>query len=347
MDMKRLLLCLAGMISGVILAAAPVQAAEVVWPKKLVVAISASGNPVAMVTQGIAATLEKHTPIERVIVQPMGGIMNFGPRAERGQVDMVLFSAPEIFNAMYGRGDYVKKAFPFFRTLTGAAYQPFVVYTTPDKGIKTIADLKGKIIYSRNPGNTMFDPIVNALLHSAGLDQKDLKANLTKTNNAMATAAVIEGRADAIIAPAMSNITLELRQAKGECLMITPTDEEVARLKDKLPLGYTIQDIPAGNVEYANTEALENSPVYRNAIFVTDRMAPELAEAILDTMITYKDEWSGIHAAGASFGTLSPSLPLLHEGARAWYEKHGMLTDEIKAEQEQYAKELGVTAGGK
>ena len=55
----------------------------------------------------------------------------------------------------------------------------------------------------------------------------------------------------------------------------------------------------------------------------------------------------GIHAAGASFGTLSPSLPLLHEGARAWYEKHGMLTDEIKAEQEQYAKELGVATGGK
>ena len=338
--MKRLLLCLAGMISGVILAAAPVQAADVVWPKKLVVAISASGNPVAMVTQGIAATLEKHTPIERVIVQPMGGIMNFGPRAERGQVDMVLFSAPEIFNAMYGRGDYVKKAFPFFRTLTGAAYQPFVVYTTPDKGIRTIADLKDKIIYSRNPGNTMFDPIVNALLHSAGLEQKDLKANLTKANNTVAIADVVEDRADAMIMPALSNVVMELRQAKDECLFITPTDEQLPAVKSAMPPGYYFDNIPAGSRLYSNTDEVKNAPIYRSVLLVNEKMPKNMVAELVRVIMDHRDEWVGVHGQAADWGVMSLGLPPMHEGAREYFESKGLITDEQKAEQDKFLSML-------
>lgn len=330
-------LCLMGTV-------APTLAAETVWPKRLVIAVSASGNPVTMITQAIARVLEENTPVQRVIVQPLGGIKNFGPLAARGEVDMAVFSVPDMFNAIYGLGDYKEQSFPFFRLLAPAAYQPFVVYTTPDKGIRDIKDLRGKVIYSRNPGNTMFDEIVEVLLAGAGLTNADLKANLTKTNNAMATAAVIEGRADALIAPAMTNVTLELRQAKGECLMITPTDEQADAIRGRLPLGYVLQDISADEPAYVNTAPMPNAPVYRNAVFVGESMAPEVAEALLDAMMSHREEWESIHVIAKDWGELSPALPLMHEGARAWYEKHGLMTDEIRAEQADYAEQLQRTA---
>lgn len=307
------------------------QAAEIKWPKKFVISVAASGNPATMITMAVANTIEKHTPIERVIVQPLGGIKNFGPMAAAGEVQMSVHSAADMFSAVYGTGDYTKKSFPFFRLLAPASIQGFVFYTTPEKKLNNIADLKGRVIYSRNPGNTLFDPIVEALLASAGLKTSDLKANMTKPNNPVAIAAIVEGRADSMAAPTMNNIAMELRQAKGDCLMLTPDDEQAARIK--LPKGFYLDSIPANSKVFGNSHALKNVPMFRNAIFVHKDMSAEMAHALLDVIMKHKDEWVGSHPMAAEWGDFSLGMPLLHDGARAWYDANKPLTDEQKAEQ--------------
>ena len=52
---------------------APSSADEVKWPRRLVISVPTSGNVVHMIVSAMGKVIEDNTPIERVIVQPIGG----------------------------------------------------------------------------------------------------------------------------------------------------------------------------------------------------------------------------------------------------------------------------------
>lgn len=307
---------------------------EIVWPKRLIVSAPSSGTPASMIMAAIARVIEKNTPIQRVIVQPIGGINNFAPMMENGEVDIAIHSGADVLAHMAGLEE---NRMSFMRTLLPTSTQAFVVLTTPDKGIRDLADLRGKVVYSRNPGNTMFDPIVRALLAGAGLKESDLKANLTKANNTVAVADVVEDRADALIMPAMTNVVMELRQAKDECLFITPTDEQLPAVKAVIPPGYYFDTLPAGSRSYGNTEEVKNAPMYRSVLLVSEKMPVALAAELTRVIMDHRDEWVGVHGQAADWGVMSLGLPPLHEGAREYFESKGLISEEQKAEQEKFS----------
>ncbi len=310
---------------------------EIAWPRKLIVSMATSGGPANMTMAAIARVIEKNTPIQRVIVQPIGGINNFAPMMEKGEVDMAIHNGADVMSHMAGLEEGHME---FMRTLLPASTQAFVCLTTPDKGIKNLADLKEKVVYSRNPGNTMFDPVVRALLAGAGLKESDLKANLTKANNTVAVADVVEDRADALIMPAMTNVVMELRQAKDECLFITPTDEQLPAVKSAMPPGYYFDTLPAGSRNYGNTTEVKNAPIYRSVILVNKKMPKQMAKELVKVIMEHRDEWVNVHGQAADWGVMSLGLPPMHEGAREYFESKGLITDEQKAEQDKFLSML-------
>lgn len=310
---------------------------EIAWPRKLIVSMATSGGPANMTMAAIARVIEKNTPIQRVIVQPIGGINNFAPMMEKGEVDMAIHSGADVMSHMAGLEE---GRMEFMRTLLPASTQAFVCLTTPDKDIRNLADLKGKVVYSRNPGNTMFDPVVRALLAGADLKESDLKANLTKANNTVAVADVVEDRADALIMPAMTNVVMELRQAKDECLFITPTDEQLPAVKSAMPPGYYFDTLPAGSRNYGNTTEVKNAPIYRSVILVNKKMPKQMAGELVKVIMEHRDEWVNVHGQAVDWGVMSLGLPPMHEGAREYFESKGLITDEQKAEQDKFLSML-------
>ena len=311
---------------------------EIVWPKKMIVSMASSGGPANMIMAAIARVIEKNTPIQRVIVQPIGGINNFAPMMEKGEVDMAIHSGADVMAHMAGLEGADKMG--FMRTLLPASSQAFVCLTTPDKGIRNLADLKEKVVYSRNPGNTMFDPVVRALLAGAGLKDSDLKANLTKANNTVAIADVVEDRADAMIMPALTNVVMELRQAKGDCLFITPTDEQLPAVKSAMPPGYYFDTLSAGSRLYGNTDEVRNAPIYRSVLLVNEKMPKAMAAELVRVIMEHRDEWVNVHGQAVDWGVMSLGLPPMHEGAREYFESKGLITDEQKAEQDKFLSML-------
>ena len=73
---------------------APSSADEVKWPRRLVISVPASGNVVHMIVTALGKTIEEHTPVERVIVQPIGGPASWLPKMEKGQVDLAVHAGP-------------------------------------------------------------------------------------------------------------------------------------------------------------------------------------------------------------------------------------------------------------
>ena len=93
------------------LAGAPAHAAgeEIAWPKRLIVSAPSSGTPASMIMASIARVIEKNTPIQRVIVQPIGGINNFAPMMEKGEVDIAIHSGADVLAHMAGLKAYCRE----------------------------------------------------------------------------------------------------------------------------------------------------------------------------------------------------------------------------------------------
>ena len=76
------------------------------WPKDVAVISPAPGASVHMVLVGIGKAVQKHTPIENWIVQPLGGPKLWLPMMETGKCQFANHNAADIVNAFLGRGLY-------------------------------------------------------------------------------------------------------------------------------------------------------------------------------------------------------------------------------------------------
>ena len=78
------------------------------WPKDVTVISPAPGASVHMVLVGVGGVVQKYTPIENWIVQPLGGPKLWLPMMKGGQCHFANHSAADILNAFLGRGLYAK-----------------------------------------------------------------------------------------------------------------------------------------------------------------------------------------------------------------------------------------------
>jgi len=78
------------------------------WPKDAKVISPSPGASVHMVQVAVGKVVEKYTPIEKWIVQPLGGPSLWLPLMKQGKCDFANHNAADIINAFLGRGLYEK-----------------------------------------------------------------------------------------------------------------------------------------------------------------------------------------------------------------------------------------------
>ena len=134
---------------------APSSADEVKWPRRLVISVPTSGNVVYMIVSAMGKVIEDNTPIERVIVQPIGGPASWLPKMEKGQVDLAVHAGPDTVELLQGLGVWKEKTgrqAPSCVRLSAGNRNLYGVITVPGKGIEKWPDLKGaRSPFSANP----------------------------------------------------------------------------------------------------------------------------------------------------------------------------------------------------
>ena len=304
---------------------APSSADEVKWPRRLVISVPTSGNVVHMIVSAMGKVIEDNTPIERVIVQPIGGPASWLPRMEKGQVDMAVHSAPDTIELIQGLGDGEKLgAKPFLRTLVTGSRNLYGVFTVPARKISSYSDLRNKVVVLRNPGNPMWERLSLIVLGSAGLARDDLKGALTMINYREVSTDILEGRTDALINPASGPFMMELEQAAGTNLYVQPSEEEGRILMTKLPVGFYLSPLPAKAPYFNNSHAIERAIMYRNAIYARADMDPEVAYAIIKAVDENRAEWENISPIAPDWGTIYEYAPPYHEGVVRYYREKGI-----------------------
>lgn len=297
---------------------------EVKWPTRLVLSTATSGTTLHSIATAIAKTIERHTPIKRVIVQPVGGPLVWAPMMAKGELDLAIHSGPDTLSVMRGEGAYKEQgAMPFIRTLVPGTIYSLLFYTIPATGITKLQGLKGKSAYTSLPGNPMFQPVLEAMLASAGLTPADLKASMTMPSQQQAVTDLIEGRVDAALFPAVPSSVMEVNQAAGECVFLSPDDSQAKACLEKLPDGFYLRNIPVDSDELRNKSAIVNAPSFRNVLYARADMDPEVAYAIVKAVLENRNEWEKVSPLAKPWGTIYDAAPPYHEGAIRFYKEHG------------------------
>lgn len=310
------------------------------WPKEVTVVSPAPGATVHLVLVGIGKVVEKYTPIKHWIVQPLGGPMLWLPMMKEGKAHFANHSAPDILNAFLGRGVYSKLGPMPVRTVGAGHDYMFMFWTTPDKGISSVSDMKGRVAYIRFKANPMFDEMAKNQLASAGLELKDLKGVLSFSSIKEATRDLIEGRVDAILYPVVPSAVIEINEAKRECLFVKLTEEQ-AKYVVKQMEGYYIADIPANDSRFRNKSPVPNAICYQNAMFTSPDMHPDIVYGVAKAIFEHTSEFADSHPSAKYWSLkhrpISLAVPY-HEGAIRYFKEKGIWTQEAQAYQDKMLK---------
>jgi TRAP transporter TAXI family solute receptor len=310
------------------------------WPKDVAVISPAPGASVHMVQVGVGKVVEKYTPIENWIVQPLGGPKLWLPMMKEGKCHFANHNAADILNAFLGRGLYAKLGPQAVRTVGAGHDYMFMFWTTPDKGIRSVSDLKGKVVYYKFKANPMFDEMAKNQLGSAGLTVNDLKAGLSFPNIKEGSRDLIEGRVDAILYPVVPGAVMQINEAKGECQFINLTRKQAQYVVERME-GYFIQDIAAGDRRFRNKSPVPNAVCYQNAMFTRADMDPDIVYGVVKAIFDHTDEFADTHPAAKYWSLkhrpVSLAVPY-HEGSIRYFKEKGLWTKEAQAYQDKMLK---------
>jgi len=310
------------------------------WPKDVAVISPAPGASVHMVLIGVGKAIQKYTPIENWIVQPLGGPKLWLPMMAKGECQFANHNSADILNAFLGRGLYAKMGPQHVRTVAAGHDYMFMFWTIPGTGIKSIEDLKGKRVYNKYKANPMFDEITKHQLGAAGMTEKDLKASMSFPNIKEGSRDLIEGRVDAVLYPVVPGAVMQINEAKGECLFVGLTREQAEYVVDRME-GYYIQDIKANDPRFRNKSAVPNAVCYQTAMFTPTNMDPDIVYGVVKAIFEHTEEFADTHPAARYWSLdhqpVNKAVPY-HEGSIRYFKEKGLWKAENQAYQDKMLK---------
>jgi len=310
------------------------------WPKVAKVISPSPGASVHMVQIALGKVIEKYTPIEHWIVQPLGGPSLWLPKMQKGECDFANHNAADIINAFLGRGLYEKMGPQPVRTVGSGHDYMFMFWTTPDTGIRSLADLKGRVVYVAQKANPMYWKMAEVQLASVGLTLDDLKAKLTFGVIRDAARDMIEGRVDAMLCPVVPSAVMEINEAKGECVFVNLTNEQANYVMENNE-GYFMQDIAANDRRFRNKSAVPNAVCFQNAMFTPASMDPDIVYGVVKAIFDHTEEFAGAHPQAKYWSLkhrpVANAVPY-HEGSIRYFTEKGLWTADAQTYQDMMLK---------
>lgn len=306
-------------------------------PKRVAVVSPAPGASVHMVLVGMGKTIEKHTSIENWIVQPLGGPKAWLPLMKIGRCQFANHNAADMVNAFLGRGNYEKMGPQDVRTVGAGHEYMFAFWTIPDTGIRSVADLKGKVVANKLSANPMFIDMTKNQLGSVGLSEKDLKKSLSFSSINEAIRDLIEGRIDSVLYPVVPNFVMQVNEAKKETVFIELTANQAEYVLERME-GYFKQDIPANDPRFRNISKVSNAICYQNAMFTPTRTSDDLVYAVAKAIFENTEEFINAHPVAKYWSLkhkpVQPAVPY-HDGAIRYFKEKGLWTEQMQDHQEK------------
>ncbi|MBI2997227.1 MAG: TAXI family TRAP transporter solute-binding subunit [Deltaproteobacteria bacterium] len=303
-------------------------------PQIVSFATAAEGTTSYIAGGAFASILSKYISVKATI-EPSGAATRWVPLMARQEVDFGIHCAyPDMNDAYYGLAGYQKMGPQPILSFADGHIVPWALMTN-DPNIKTVYDLKGKRLYGRIVGQSLYERGVPALLSSAGLTgQVEV---VTFPNVVEAARGLVEGRADALLYLPMVAPVLEATRARQLYAVAVPKDvvDKVNKIEPGLMFGiwkkglaFAAQDTP--------------SMFQGCGMAVRETLSPAVVSTILKTIFDHYDEYKGSHSVLPEWtpaNGIRIHVTPFHPGAISYYKEKGLWTAEVeKRNQELIAK---------
>jgi len=264
----------------------------------------------------------------RVAVESTGGSVFNLNAIGSGELDMGVAQSDQQYNAYHGVGPF-EEVGPNedLRAVFSIHGEPFTVVARADSGIESFEDLPGHRVNIGNPGSGQ-RATMERLMEAYGWTMDDF-SQVSELQSSEQAQALCDNNVDAIVFT-VGHPSGSIQEATTTCdTNIVPVQSDVVdQLVEENPY-YAYTTIPGGMYEGNPDDVVTFGP---KATFVTSTdVAPDVVFEVVSAVFDNMDDFRRLHPA---FATLEPeqmvsdglSAPL-HEGARRYYEEHGLLQE--------------------
>jgi len=291
--------------------------------KRISVATGGMGGVYFVIGGGMASILTKYAGVEAAAEVTAASVDNCKLLGAK-KSDVALVIADTGYDAFKGQGHFKGKTIPV-RTLCTLYPHMNHVVTVEGKGIRKIADLKGRRMSTGAPGSGT-EVIAFRILEAAGLNhEKDIKKD--RLGASESAGALKDGKIDAYVwsggVPTAS--VLDLAASPGIKMVLIPHDDLVDKMNAKYGPIYYKSVIP--KKVYTGIEVDTPVSAVANLLMCHQDMDEQLAYNVLATIFGHMNELIAIHKEANNISlkdnALNKFVPY-HKGAQKFFKEKGI-----------------------
>ena len=277
---------------------------------------------------GLASVISRHVPNVEATAELTSASVDNLKFLRMGRADLALVVGTALYEAYAGTESFRELGRVPVRALAVLYVQPLHFVTFAEKGIRSLADLRGKVISTGTPGSGT-DEMIPRLLRAAGLDPA-ADVNRHRLGPANAAEALRDGKIDAFFwsAGVPSAAVLDLATSFRDQLRLVPTAEVLPALRrpDTPPL-FLHSVIPGGSYPGVADDV---ATVGVATVLVADASLSEtLAYEITRMLFDQREELGAVHAEARTltprFASGGSPVPF-HPGAERYYREQGVMS---------------------
>jgi TRAP transporter TAXI family solute receptor len=238
-----------------------------------------------------------------------------------GKAEVIMVQNDICYYAVNGIEMFKDKAFADIRGLNTLYNETCQVVALADKGINSIADLKGKRVAVGAAGSGA-EANARQILEAAGLTYNDLTAQYLSFGEAANN--LKDGNIDAAFLTAgHPTAAVQDIAASRKIAMVSISPEIMKTLTTKYPY-YTTTTIPAGT--YTGVDAPVSTVAVKAMLAVKSDLNEKVAYEMVKTLYANTERLKAAHKVGAQItvDTAKAGMPLtLHPGAEKFFKEAG------------------------
>lgn len=273
----------------------------------------------------IAKVISAHIPNVEATAEVTGASADNLRFLRDGRVDLAFVSGDALADARAGRGRFASFGIVPAVGIATLYTQQMHLATFERTGIRSLADLRGRVVAIGTPGSGT-EEIVSRILRAAGIDPEH---DITHQGLGVGAAAeaLKDGKIDALFwsSGVPNGALLDLAATPGERLRLLPHAEVVPALQARY--GSTLYfELPIPRSAYPGLAADVPTVGVATVLVADARMDDDLAHDITRTLFEHRDELIAVHEIARE---LTPATAVarspapFHPGAIRYYRERG------------------------
>lgn len=263
----------------------------------------------------------------RMRVQPHGGTSVYVPSVNKGELEFGLANHLETAFAIQGSAIYKGRPHPNLRVVTVLSPLHVAIFTKKDSDIKTIKDLKGRVVPGEFASQRVIKTLMDGQLANAGLSYADVR-EIKVPNVIRGADDFAAGKADVFFFALGSAKILETSSKVGgvRALSIDPSPGGVAAMRKFVPVSYADLLQPA---EHMHGIAGPTYVMAYDYLVLTNAMVPDdvvytVAKAMYENKAGLVSAFRALEGFEQSKMAKDLGVAKYHPGAIKFYTEKGI-----------------------